>query len=437
MLYDVFICHASSDKVGFVRPLVEGLHKENVEVWYDERSLKLGDSIRRAIDKGLSKSRFGIVVLSKAFFARNWPQYELDALAQREMAGNDKVVLPIWHGVNYQDVMEYSAALAGRKAISSSEGLGKVVDEILAVVHPQGSPLVIARDYLLEWGVTPPVITDPYWLDVAEASNRVEAYGASVPEASTWRRWSFPLPEKAADSPSWGKRLAWTAMQLKWVKTAENAPITPITKPDEVLQFIDSHPGLFETCSMFPCLLAEYAPQLTIPGFGGELEPRIEEECRKSPGEEEWTLRRTDFAKYPEQSAHSYFHGGIFGPEVSPFDDADHVFWLLSSASLWLPSLVRVTLLNGMKGRPTWIWHEGSFSEALFATKGIQGFRWTQAIENDVRSRIRKTARLLGFSDSEDDLLKRFKEEGFPESYLKTQNRNTKSKTRRRQRNDH
>src|SRR5580704_15560087 len=121
MLYDVFICHASPDKVDFVRHLVEDLRKENVEVWYDERSLKLGDSIRRAIDKGLSKSRFGVVVLSKAFFARNWPQYELDALAQREMAGNDKVVLPIWHGVNYQEVMEYSSALAGRKAISSSE----------------------------------------------------------------------------------------------------------------------------------------------------------------------------------------------------------------------------------------------------------------------------------------------------------------------------
>ena len=102
MLYDVFICHTSADKAAFVRPLVRALCGANVEVWYDARSLKLGDSIRRTIDKGLSKSRFAIVVLSKAFFARNWPQYELDGLAERELAGNDKVILPIWHGVTHR-----------------------------------------------------------------------------------------------------------------------------------------------------------------------------------------------------------------------------------------------------------------------------------------------------------------------------------------------
>jgi hypothetical protein len=149
---------------------------------------------------------------------------------------------------------------------------------------------------LLEWGLTPPVITDSYWLDVVEASNRVEGYGADIPEVSAWRRWSFPLPAKGTVSRDWGERLAWTAMQLKGVTTAESVPITPITMPDEVLKFIDSHVGLFETCATFPNLLAEYAPQLTIPGFGGELEPQIDEAFRKSPGEE-WTLRRTDFTR--------------------------------------------------------------------------------------------------------------------------------------------
>jgi hypothetical protein len=117
--------------------LVEALRDQHVEVWYDEKSLKLGDSLRRAIDKSLAKSRFGIVVLSKAFFARNWPQYELDGLAEREMAGNDKDLLPIWHGVTHQEVMEYSPPLAGRKAVASSDGVAKVVQEIISVIHPQ------------------------------------------------------------------------------------------------------------------------------------------------------------------------------------------------------------------------------------------------------------------------------------------------------------
>jgi hypothetical protein len=122
----------------------------------------------------------------------------------------------------------------------------------------------------------------------------------------------------------------------------------------------------------------------------------------------------------------------MFGPEVSPYEDADHVFWLLSSASLWLPTLVRTTLLSGMKNRPTWMWHEGEFAEVLFFAKKIQKVKWTRAVIDDVRSRIHKTVSLLGLSDSEDQLLERFKEERFAESYLKFEEERTKAQTRKR-----
>ncbi|MCR4426617.1 MAG: toll/interleukin-1 receptor domain-containing protein, partial [Firmicutes bacterium] len=158
----------------------------HVEVWYDEFSLELGDSIRRSIDAGLRQSRFGVVVLSPAFFNKQWPQYELDGLTEVEMRGRDKVVLPIWHGVSREDVVSQSPSLANRKSISSVAGIEAVVAAIMRVVRPQGSPLVAARDLLLEWGVTPPVITDPYWLEVTEASNRADAFGATVPENSVW-----------------------------------------------------------------------------------------------------------------------------------------------------------------------------------------------------------------------------------------------------------
>src|ERR1044072_7247672 len=86
MLFDLFICHASEDKDDFVRPLAQALQDEHVEVWFDEFTLTLGDSIRRAIDKGLSQSRFGAVVLSPAFFSKNWPQCELNGLIERELS---------------------------------------------------------------------------------------------------------------------------------------------------------------------------------------------------------------------------------------------------------------------------------------------------------------------------------------------------------------
>jgi hypothetical protein len=55
--YDVFISHASEDKDSIVRPLAEALIAENLQVWYDEFTLRIGDSLRRKIDSGLAKDR--------------------------------------------------------------------------------------------------------------------------------------------------------------------------------------------------------------------------------------------------------------------------------------------------------------------------------------------------------------------------------------------
>ena len=95
MLYDAFISHASEDKLLFVRPLAEALNENNIAVWYDEFSLKPGDSLRRSIDLGLSKSRFGIVVLSRAFMGKQWPEWELDGLIQRQNSGNESIIIPM------------------------------------------------------------------------------------------------------------------------------------------------------------------------------------------------------------------------------------------------------------------------------------------------------------------------------------------------------
>lgn len=117
--YDVFISHASEDKDDLVRPLAEELLTLGLKVSYDEFRLKVGDSLRRSIDAGLAKSHFGIVVLSPSFFAKNWPQYELDGLVQREMDGG-KVILLLWHKVTISEVMGYSASLADKLAFNST-----------------------------------------------------------------------------------------------------------------------------------------------------------------------------------------------------------------------------------------------------------------------------------------------------------------------------
>jgi hypothetical protein len=131
--YDAFISHASEDKDSFVRPLARALSRLGCRIWFDEFELHVGDSLRRSIDKGLAKSAYGIVVLSKTFFSKNWSQYELDGLVAREMGGR-KVILPIWHGVNRTQVMKYSPPLADKFAANSKSGLARVVRDLVLVL---------------------------------------------------------------------------------------------------------------------------------------------------------------------------------------------------------------------------------------------------------------------------------------------------------------
>ncbi|MFL0683310.1 MAG: TIR domain-containing protein [Algoriphagus aquaeductus] len=117
--YDVFVSHASEDKDDFVRDFVKCLQQQGIKVWYDEFTLRVGDSLRRSIDNGLKNSRYGIVVLSEAFFSKEWPQRELDGLFAREING-EKVILPIWHKISKNEVLKFSPIIADMLALNTS-----------------------------------------------------------------------------------------------------------------------------------------------------------------------------------------------------------------------------------------------------------------------------------------------------------------------------
>jgi len=134
--FDVFISHASEDKDEIVRPLAHALKQQGLDVWYDEFELRLGDSLRRKIDAGLARSTFGIVVLSQAFFKKDWPNYELDGLVTRAVTG-EQVLLPIWHKLTKQEVIAYSPSLADKLARNTAthtieEIAGEIADLIRA-----------------------------------------------------------------------------------------------------------------------------------------------------------------------------------------------------------------------------------------------------------------------------------------------------------------
>lgn len=133
--YDVFISYASEDKDAVARPLADALVEHGLEVWYDDFELGIGDSLRRRVDLGLARSRFGVVVLSQAFFRKGWTNYELDGLVTKAVTG-DQILLPIWHNVSKDEVMAYSPSLADKLARNTAtHTVQEIADEIAAVVQ--------------------------------------------------------------------------------------------------------------------------------------------------------------------------------------------------------------------------------------------------------------------------------------------------------------
>jgi len=132
--YDVFVSHASEDKELVARPLAEKLRKLGLRVWFDEFELKIGDSLRRKIDKGLANSKFGVVILSKSFINKGWANYELDGIITKSVSGQ-QVVLPIWHDITKQEVIDYSPSLADKlarnTAISTIEEIAEEINEVV------------------------------------------------------------------------------------------------------------------------------------------------------------------------------------------------------------------------------------------------------------------------------------------------------------------
>lgn len=135
---DVFLSHASEDKDAIARPLAEALEVRGVTVWFDEIQIKVGQSIRQEIEHGIAGCRFGVVIISPAFFDKQWTQAELDGLFSKKMSSGDDLILPVWHHVSKQEVLEQSPLLAGINALNSSlQTVDEMADILSSVINPE------------------------------------------------------------------------------------------------------------------------------------------------------------------------------------------------------------------------------------------------------------------------------------------------------------
>ena len=115
--WDAFLSHAGEDKNEVAVPLADALAARGIRVWLDAISMTVGDSL----------NRFGVVVLSQNFFAKEWPQRELDGLVAREVEGQ-KVILPVWHQIDKSGVLRYSPTLADKLAVTTKNGIDAVAE---------------------------------------------------------------------------------------------------------------------------------------------------------------------------------------------------------------------------------------------------------------------------------------------------------------------
>lgn len=427
MQHDVFICHASEDKDAVARPLAEALRERHIDVWYDEFSMKVGDSLREAIDRGLAKCRYGIVVVSPAFFRKRWTQREMNGLVAREMSEGRNLVLPVWHEVVLSDVVAQSPPLANVVATRSAVGLERMCAELMRTIRPDESPLLVARDELIRFGWSPPSISDEWWLDMTEAQEHAVSSIWSAP-------WRFPLPEQlGSQGRRRGLNIAWTALQLGWQHQAEHHKICQITPPDEVLAFVRSDPALTEAAHDYPQYLANYAPQLLIPEFSAEFAEDFDELLRES--EHRWradpdrrfpdgrcdrqlALRHTEFGCHSAKEVAEKWMVGLGGDHSARiYDEPDYIFWLLASDSDWMPTHIRAFLIAGFKERAMWERNlldetKGPFFDAMLKARRTP-LRWTRALKADLERIVSKTIRSMGLKAKASEIVDRFIEEDF------------------------
>lgn len=134
--YDVFVSHASEDKEDIARPLVVALEKRGLHVWFDELSIRWGQSIHRSIEEGIAHSRFGLIIISPHFMAKQWTNAELDALYDRSITDETAGILPLWHGVTLEQVQANLPMIAALKAFKTADWtIDQIADEVVKALQ--------------------------------------------------------------------------------------------------------------------------------------------------------------------------------------------------------------------------------------------------------------------------------------------------------------
>lgn len=131
--YDAFISHAVEDKIPIANELCAKLERAGLKIWYSGKELGIGDSIEKTIQKGLNRSRYGIVIFSPTYLAKNWTIREFYTLLAKEIEER-KVILPVLYNVTLDDLKNKDLVMADRFAVDADKGIDHVVERLVSEI---------------------------------------------------------------------------------------------------------------------------------------------------------------------------------------------------------------------------------------------------------------------------------------------------------------
>jgi hypothetical protein len=256
-----------------------------------------------------------------------------------------------------------------------------------------------------------------------------------------------------------------------WQQEADSRPITQITPPELIHEFIASYPGLDEACADNLHYLISYAPQVAIRGFSRVYEEEIESAYQRSLGacarnrtsgsgfgsalttdhqpptcDDEFALRDPEFGKLEAPVVACGFVQGNYvasGPPVMFYSHIDYAAWLLSEKSKWLPAAIRDYLTQGMAGWGAWLWHSherraiedfgfedqdftGVFARLLSSSNERSELDLSDDAHRDLEHRLAFSSSLLKLPEDGAGLSARILETDFLDHYYQDKNRQRK-----------
>ncbi len=105
--YSVFVSHSSDDKIEYVDDLVREMKSLGISVFYDTDVISWGDNLKEQIDNGLENCKLAVIVISKNYFGREWTEYELQSLLNRQDKEKNKLIFPILYNISKEDLKKH------------------------------------------------------------------------------------------------------------------------------------------------------------------------------------------------------------------------------------------------------------------------------------------------------------------------------------------